>query len=98
MQKLLRYALCWGGVILFYKANGQQRDTIGKVPLLPKDSTGVMVGKKQLKEVVVTGQKARVIEYQLDRIVLNANALVTTAGGNVIDVLNTAPGVLIDEN
>ncbi|MFL5748429.1 MAG: outer membrane beta-barrel protein [Niastella sp.] len=53
---------------------------------------------KQLKTVVVTGQKTRFIEHRLDRIVVNANALASTAGGNAIDVLNLAPGVLVDEN
>jgi iron complex outermembrane receptor protein len=54
--------------------------------------------KKQLKEVVVTAKKENLLDFQLDKIVVNANALIATAGGNVIDVLNSSPGVLVDEN
>ncbi|OQP45130.1 hypothetical protein A4H97_32850 [Niastella yeongjuensis] len=90
MQQLLRYTLLIAGLYLYCNANARQ-DTTGTKPAADSTKT------KQLKTVVITGQK-RFIEHQLDKIVVNAGALVSTAGGNAIDVLNTAPGVLVDEN
>ena len=91
------YALYSAGFFIYCKANGQQRDTTGNVKLAV-DSARSVTDKKQLKAVIVTGQKTRYIEHQLDKIVVNPNALVSTAGGNAIDALNIAPGVWVDEN
>ena len=44
----------------------------------------ITANKKQLKEVVVTAQKNNLVEYQLDKMVVNANALVSASGGNAI--------------
>jgi iron complex outermembrane recepter protein len=91
------YALYWAVFFICFKANGQQRDTTGNMkPTM--DSASSITDKKQLKTVVVTGQKSRFIEQQLDKIVVNPHAIISTAGGNVIDVLNIAPGVMVDEN
>jgi hypothetical protein len=73
--------------------NAQQPDTTG-APKAMIDSAH----SKQLKIVVVTGQKNRFIEQHIDKIVVNANALASSAGGSAIDVLNNAPGVMVDEN
>ncbi len=91
MQRILPIALWCTGLFSYCFAVAQSDTTHATKPSL--DSTRT----KQLKTVVVTGQK-RFIEHQLDKIVMNANALISTAGGNAIDVLNTAPGVMIDEN
>jgi iron complex outermembrane recepter protein len=92
MQQILRYALFTTGLFIYCNANAQQ-DTTHTMK-----AGGDSSKTKQLKTVVVTGQKIRFIEHRLDRIVVNANALVSTAGGNAIDVLNLSPGVLVDEN
>ncbi|MBO9202427.1 MULTISPECIES: outer membrane beta-barrel family protein [Niastella] len=92
MQQILRCALFISGLYSYYNANAQQDTTSVGRPAMDSAKT------KQLKTVVVTAQKTRLIEHQLDKIVVNANALVSTAGGNAIDVLNMAPGVLVDEN
>ena len=91
MQQILRCALLVTGLYTYCNASAQQDTTGALKPATDSTKT------KQLKTVVVTGQK-KYIEQQLDKIVVNANALTSTAGGNAIDVLNIAPGVLVDEN
>jgi hypothetical protein len=91
MQQILPFALLIMGLYTYCNASAQQDTTSATKPATDSTKT------KQLKTVVVTGQK-KYIEQQLDKIVVNANALVSTAGGNAIDVLNTAPGVSVDEN
>jgi iron complex outermembrane recepter protein len=53
---------------------------------------------KALKEVVVTAQKSNYIEYHLDKVVMNVSALIGMTGGNAADILNSAPGVFVDES
>lgn len=94
---MLRYTLFSASLFICLKANSQQSDTTANMkPSV--DSARIAADKKQLKTVVVTGQKNRYIDYQLDKIVVNPNAMIATAGGNAIDVLNNAPGVMVDEN
>ena len=92
MQQLLPYVLFITGLFIYGNANAQQDTTHSTKAAVDSAKT------KQLKAVVVTGQKTRFIEHQLDKIVVNANALAAAAGGNAIDVLNLSPGVLIDED
>jgi hypothetical protein len=91
MQQLLRCTLLIAGLFCSCFANAQSDSTHATKPSLDSAKT------KQLKTVVVTAQK-KLIEHQLDKIVINANALASTAGGTAIDVLNLAPGVLVDES
>ena len=95
MGKVAVVILCLTG-FLFWDPNSQQADSTknGK----PIDSAHLSPFNKQLKEVIVTGQKSRYIEYQMDKTVINPNALTSTAGGTTLDVLNTAPGVFVDMN
>ncbi|MFC5413017.1 outer membrane beta-barrel protein [Larkinella bovis] len=51
----------------------------------------------QLKEVVVKTQKD-FVEFKLDRTVVNVDALLSNAGTNVLEVLQKAPGVTVDQN
>lgn len=53
---------------------------------------------KALKEVVVTAQKSNYLEYHLDKVVMNISGLIGMTGGNVVDILNSAPGVFVDES
>jgi iron complex outermembrane recepter protein len=90
MQKSFRCALFCG--ILFIvctNAYGQERK-------LRKDA--LSDSAKALKEVVVTAQKSNYIEYQLDKVVVNVSGLIGMTGGNAIDILNSAPGVFVDES
>ncbi|HNP32449.1 MAG TPA: outer membrane beta-barrel family protein [Flavobacterium sp.] len=50
-----------------------------------------------LKEVVVQKKKA-FVENKIDKTVLNVDALISAAGGDAMDVLEKAPGIIVDEN
>lgn len=50
-----------------------------------------------LKEVVVQKKKA-FVENKIDKTVLNVDALISTAGGDAMEVLEKAPGIIVDEN
>lgn len=93
MDKLLLYGGFTAVFFIYFNASGQQRDTTGM--LKPAVDSA---HSKQLKTVIVTGQKTKYIEQQTDKIVVNPNALASAAGGNIIDALNNAPGVFVDEN
>ena len=51
--------------------------------------------EKQLNEVTVIAQKP-IFEQQLDKLVINPSAMMTAAGGSVLDVLERSPGVRVD--
>lgn len=51
----------------------------------------------KLNEVKVTGQK-NFVEYQIDRTVINVDALISNAGANVLEVLEKSPGVMVDQS
>lgn len=90
MQKSSRCAVVCG--ILFIvcsNAYSQERK-------LRKDAVSDSV--KALKAVVVTAQKSNYIEYHLDKVVVNVSGLINMTGGNAVDILNTAPGVFVDES
>lgn len=50
-----------------------------------------------LSEVVVQKKKS-FVENKIDKTVLNVDALISTAGGDAMDVLEKAPGIIVDEN
>lgn len=50
-----------------------------------------------LGEVTVTG-KRQLVERQLDRTVVNVDAMITNAGSNVLEVLEKSPGVAVDKD
>lgn len=52
---------------------------------------------KMLSEVVVQKKKP-FVENKIDRTVVNVDALITTAGGDAIDVLEKSPGISVDQN
>ncbi|SEI54516.1 Outer membrane receptor proteins, mostly Fe transport [Dyadobacter sp. SG02] len=51
----------------------------------------------KLDEVKVTGQK-NFVEYEIDRTILNVDALISNTGANVLEVLEKAPGVMVDQS
>lgn len=52
---------------------------------------------KTLQSVTVTAKKP-MVEYQIDRTVVNVDASISNAGGNALEVLEKSPGVLVDMN
>lgn len=71
---------------------GQQgqgvRRTISMIPL----------SEKQMKEVIVRSETKKYLDIQLDKIVINVHSSSLNAGGNAVDVLNNAPGVMVNDN
>lgn len=51
----------------------------------------------KLNEVVVE-RKKQFVENKIDKTVLNVDALISTAGGDAMDVLEKAPGIIVDQN
>jgi hypothetical protein len=52
--------------------------------------------QNELKQVTVNARKP-LIERKIDRTVMNVDALISSAGTNALEVLEKAPGVLIDD-
>lgn len=50
-----------------------------------------------LKDVVINGQK-KLIEKKIDRTIVNVDGLIGAAGATAMDILEKAPGVLVDQN
>ena len=51
----------------------------------------------QLKEVVVTAKKP-LIEQDIDKTIVNVEAMISAATSNTLEVLEKTPGVLVDNN
>jgi hypothetical protein len=51
----------------------------------------------KLNEVIVEKKKA-FVENKIDKTVLNVDALISVAGGDAMDVLEKAPGIVVDQN
>ena len=51
--------------------------------------------QKQLKEVVVTGDKS-MVQMNIDRKVFNVDKSLTSVGGTAVDVLKNVPSVNVD--
>jgi len=49
---------------------------------------------KTLKDANVTSQKP-FVEQQIDRVIVNVDAMITSAGSNALDVLTKSPGVFV---
>ena len=58
----------------------------------------LMADTGRLQEVIVQQGSSDYIEQRIDRTVVNIGALPSNSGSNALDVLNTLPGVLADEN
>ncbi len=51
----------------------------------------------ELKEVTVTAKRP-LIEQELDKTIVNADAMIGSAAGNTLEILEKTPGVTIDQN
>jgi hypothetical protein len=73
--------------------------SISKEELLVNLPTIVLEKAKMtaLNEVVVQKKKA-FVENKIDKTVLNVDALISTSGGDAMDVLEKAPGITVDQN
>lgn len=74
-----------------YKSELIQLDQDKTLPTITLQPGGTM-----LKEVSVTSQKA-LIEHQIDRTVVNVDALISNAGSTAMDVLEKSPGVIVEQ-
>lgn len=63
------------------------------LPVIHLDAQDV----NKLDEVVIEKKKA-FVENKIDKIVLNVDALISSAGGDAMDVLEKAPGITVDQN
>lgn len=66
-------------------------------PAIDLGTIALSVTDIKLDEVKVTGQK-NFVEYQIDRTVINVDALISNAGANVLEVLEKSPGVMVDQS
>lgn len=74
------------------------KDWTKQVTLNEDTSLGeVTLGADKLATVVVVARK-KLIEYKPDRLVLNVENNISAAGGNAINALSVAPGVIIQNN
>jgi hypothetical protein len=55
------------------------------------------VAGKTLNTVTISGQRP-FVERKIDRTIVNPESMLTAAGGTAIDVLEKAPGVIVDQN
>ncbi|NQX54560.1 outer membrane beta-barrel protein [Pedobacter panaciterrae] len=68
----------------------QKKDTAG-------NKTDTLKKTVDLKEVKISGKKS-FIEHKIDRTVINVDALISNAGSNALEVLEKAPGVMVDQD
>ncbi|MBO9205528.1 MULTISPECIES: outer membrane beta-barrel protein [Niastella] len=52
---------------------------------------------KTLQQVTVVGKK-NLVEQEIDKMVVNVDAMITAAGSTALDVLERTPGLTVDEN
>ena len=74
--------------------------TISTVEVIANVDLGNLLVKKtseQLKEVVIEKKKA-FIERKLDKLVVNVENSIASAGNNVLEVLQRSPGVMVNED
>jgi len=61
-------------------------------PLILQPAAG-----QSLKEVQITSKKP-MVEQQIDRTVVNVDAMISAGGSNALDILAKSPGVVVDAN
>jgi iron complex outermembrane receptor protein len=65
-------------------------------PIITFEKTMLKPNSNTLKEVVVTKEK-QFIERKLDKIVINVENSIVSAGNTVLDVLERSPGVMVNQ-
>ncbi|MFN8275331.1 MAG: TonB-dependent receptor, partial [Flavobacteriaceae bacterium] len=80
-----------------YQAYWSEVFQVNQEDLTLPDIVMTSASTQQLSEVVITKKKA-LIENKIDRTVVNVEAMMTTAGGDAMDVLEKSPGIIVDQN
>jgi hypothetical protein len=62
-----------------------------------RKTTDTLKKPVDLKEVRISGKK-NFIEHKIDRTVLNVDALISATGSNALELLEKAPGVVVDQD
>jgi hypothetical protein len=75
----------------------QELSLEGGNPVIEVPNINLVQNAKLLKEVTITS-KVPFVERKLDRTIINVDALISNAGSNVLDALERAPGVSVDQN
>ncbi len=84
--------------LLGYKVYQSKNFDVNAENLRIKVPTIVLQAQEhKLNEVIVQKNKAFVVN-KIDRTVVNVDALISTAGGDALDVLAKSPGILVDED
>lgn len=81
------------------KATGWEKYTTNLLTSLQQiNNLGLITLKPTTLEDVTVNSQKKYIERKLDRIIINPNALITNAGSNVLEALEKAPGVMVNED
>jgi outer membrane receptor protein involved in Fe transport len=64
---------------------------------LKKEMPNIIMDHAEMKEVVVTHQKP-FIEVKPDKLIVNVENSIVSAGGTVLEILGRSPGVVVDQN
>lgn len=81
----------------FQSFTGSRFDISSEKPAIDVGTITLKPNDIKLDEVKITGQK-NFVEYRIDRTILNVDALISNAGANVLEVLEKAPGVMVDQS
>ncbi|MET7257433.1 TonB-dependent receptor [Dyadobacter fermentans] len=81
----------------FQSFTGSRFDISNEKPAIDVGTITLKPNDIKLDEIKITGQK-NFVEYRIDRTILNVDALISNAGANVLEVLEKAPGVMVDQS
>ncbi len=92
-------ALKAGKYSLLFSMIGYDSLSTGMINIADATTYDVVLNpaSKQLDGVTVTSKKL-FVETKTDRLIINPDALISTAGSNVLEVLDKSPGIMVDEN
>jgi hypothetical protein len=83
--------------ILGYESSRRSIDISGNVAQFNIGKISLSTSSKLLETVTVNA-KIPYVERKIDRTVINVDALIANAGSNVLEALERAPGVSLDQN
>lgn len=90
MQGTYTVAISFMGFTGWEQSLALQQDTVLDTIQLQQNTTN-------LETFVVTGRK-KAIEYKTDRMVLNMENNIVATGGNALNAISTAPGIMVQNN
>ncbi|MBS1566264.1 MAG: outer membrane beta-barrel protein [Bacteroidetes bacterium] len=93
-----QFAVCMAtgmlAAITVYAQTGRKDSAAGAVA----EKSNRMRDTVKLKEVIVRPRGINYMEQKIDRTIIDVSALPSNTGGSAMDILNTLPGVQVDEN